>query len=152
MAPHAEHDHNESGGIAVNDQKPQAQAQANGKSGKLKGKGRSKKDAQSKERIQRLDQLYSKKKRQTYFVPTPKANEEHGKPDQASHVVLKVRRIICDKGYPSGTEIDIKSELLKDALADIFEGVEGLQLNETPPVVSAFKEAASTVQLTFYSD
>jgi hypothetical protein len=134
MAPHTEHEHNENGGIVVNDQKPET----NGKGGKSKGKGRGKGkgDAQSKERIQRLDQLYSKKKRQTYFVPTPSSNVEHEKPGQSSHVVLKVRRIICDKGFPSGIEIDIKSALLKDALSDIFEGVEGLQLNETPPVVS----------------
>jgi hypothetical protein len=125
----------------MNDQNPQAHT--NRKSGKAKGKGKTKKDAQSEERIQRFDQSYSKKKRQTYFVPTPKSNEEPGKTDQASHVVLKVRRIICDEGYPSGTEIDIKSELLRDALADIFDGVEGLQLNETPPVVSAFNEAAN---------
>jgi hypothetical protein len=69
-------------------------------------------------------------------VPTPKSSAEHGKVGQTSHVVLKVRRIICEKGYPSGTEIDVKSELLKDALSDIFDGVEGLQLNEKPPVVS----------------
>ena len=136
MVPHAEHDHNESGAITANDQIPQAQP--NGKSVKSKGKGKSKKDVQSRERIQRLDQLYSKKKRQTHFVPTPTSNAEPGKADQASHVVIKVRRIICEKGYPSSTEIDIKSELLKDALSEIFEGVEGLQLNETPPVVSIF--------------
>lgn len=50
--------------------------------------------------------------------------------------MLKVRRIICDKGYPTDTEIDIKSEILKNALSDIFEGVEGLKLNEFPPVAS----------------
>src|SRR5205814_1507769 len=57
-------------------------------------------------------------------------------PGQISHVVLKVRRIICDKGFPTGTEIDIKSTLLKDALAEIYEGIEGLQLNESPPVIT----------------
>jgi hypothetical protein len=138
MAPHAEHDHNKNSGIAMNGQKHQAST--NDKSKKLNGKGKGKKDTESKERIQRLDQLYSKKKRQTYFVSTPRSNVEHGRADQASHVVLKVRRIICDKGFSSGTEIDIKSNLLKNALTHIFEGVEGLQLNETPPVASTYNE------------
>jgi hypothetical protein len=127
----------------VKDQKPETSTTTttttttnnNGKKGKGKGKGKDNSEAQNKERIQWLDQLYSKKKRQTYFVPTPKSSTEHEKAGQTSHVVLKVRRIISEKGYPSGTEIDIKSELLKDALSDIFEGAEGLQLNEKPPVV-----------------
>jgi hypothetical protein len=133
MTPHAEKD-------VADDTKPvngdSQQPQTKGKGGKGKNKAKAKSEAQSKERIQRLDQLYSKKKRQTYFVPTPKSSAEVEKPGQVSHVVLKVRRIICDKGFPTGTEIDIKSTLLKDALADIFEGIEGLQLNETPPIIS----------------
>jgi hypothetical protein len=133
MAPHAEED-------VVDETKPvngdSQQPQTKSKGGKGKSKAKAKNEAQSKERIQRLDQLYSKKKRQTYFVPTPKSSAEVEKPGQVSHVVLKVRRIICDKGFPTGTEIDIKSSLLKDALADIFEGIEGLQLNETPPIIS----------------
>jgi len=36
----------------------------------------------------------------------------------------------------SSTEIDVKSTLLRDALLKIFEGVEGLELNKTPPLVS----------------
>jgi hypothetical protein len=83
-----------------------------------------------------LDQLYSKKKRQSYFVPTPKSNIEHEKPGQVSHVVFKVRRLICERGFPTGTEIDIKSSLFRDALAEIFEGIEGLQLNESPPIIN----------------
>jgi hypothetical protein len=133
MTPHAEKD-------VADDTKPvngdSQQPQTKGKGGKGKNKAKAKSEAQSKERIQRLDQLYSKKKRQTYFVPTPKSSAEVEKPGQVSHVVLKVRRIICDKGFPTGTEIDIKSTLFKDALADIFEGIEGLQLNETPPIIS----------------
>jgi hypothetical protein len=50
--------------------------------------------------------------------------------------VLKVRRIICDKGFPTGIEIDIKSTLLRDVLGGIFEGIEGLKLNESPPIAS----------------
>lgn len=134
MAPHADKDAVADDTKAASDETPQSQGKTKGKSGKGKGKGKN--EAQTKERIQRLDQLYSKKKRQTYFVPTPKANVEVERPGQVSRVVLKVRRIICDKGFPTGTEIDIKSVLLKDALADIFEGIEGLQLNESPPVIS----------------
>jgi hypothetical protein len=148
MTPHAEHDQNETGGISGNDQKPQTTT--NGIPKKSKSKGKRKADAQNQERIQRLDQLYSKEKRKTHFVPTPKSDIEHA--SQASHVVLKVRRIICDKGFPSGTEIDIKSELLRNALSDIFEDVEGLQLNETPPVVSAYNELNVYIQLTLCLD
>lgn len=134
MAPHAEKDVASEEAKVVNGDATQTQAK--GKGGKGKNKPKAKNEASNKERIQRLDQLYSKKKRQTYFVPTPKSNVEVEKPGQVSHVVLKVRRIICDKGFPTGTEIDIKSTLLKDALADIFDGIEGLQLNETPPVIT----------------
>jgi hypothetical protein len=133
MAPHAEQD-------VADETKPvngdSQQTQTKGKGGKGKSKAKAKIEAQSKERIQRLDQLYSKKKRQTYFVPTPTSNAEVERSGQVSHLVLKVRRIICDKGFPTGIEIDIKSTLLKDALAKIFEGIEGLQLNETPPIIS----------------
>jgi hypothetical protein len=124
------------GADAVNGDKSQVQGKGKGGKGKNKPKPKAKSDAQSKERIQRLDQLYSKKKRQVYFVPTPKTTVEVEKPGQLSHVVLKVRRIICDKGFPTGTEIDIRSTLLKDALSEIYEGIEGMQLNETPPVIS----------------
>jgi len=133
-APSTEESMRANGSNGTSADKPKLQSK--GKGGKGKGKPKSKSDGQSKERIQRLDQLYSKKKRQVYFVPTPKSNVEVEKPGQISHVVLKVRRIICDKGFPTGTEIDIRSTVLKEALADIFEGVEGLQLNETPPIIS----------------
>lgn len=133
MAPHAEQDVSVQETNVPKDKK--AAAPNKGKGGK--GKNKNKPDSQSKERIQRLDQLYSKRKRQTYFVPTPKSNiAEDVKPGQTSHVVLKVRRIICDKGFPTGVEIDIKSELLKDALSEIYEGFEGLNLNESPPNIS----------------
>lgn len=136
MAPHAEKDVATEEAKVVDGDASQVQTKGKGGKAKNKNKNKAKDEASSKERIQRLDQLYSKKKRQTYFVPTPKSTVEVEKPGQVSHVVLKVRRIICDKGFPTGTEIDIKSTLLKDALADIFEGIEGLQLNETPPIIS----------------
>jgi hypothetical protein len=120
----------------VNGDNSQSQGKEKGGKGKNKLKPKAKSDAQSKERIQRLDQLYSKKKRQVYFVPTPKNTADSEKPGQLSHVVLKVRRIICDKGFPTGTEIDIRSSLLKDALSEIYEGIEGMQLNETPPIIT----------------
>lgn len=133
MAPHAENEHVAVDEKTTNGNKNQTQGKGQSKG---KGRGKGKGDTQNKERIQRLDQIYSKKKRQTYFVPTPISRVEPEKHGQAAHVVLKVRRIIDDTGYPSNTEIDIKSTLLKDALLDIFEGVEGLTLNESPPMVS----------------
>ncbi|PQE29410.1 AAA family ATPase protein [Rutstroemia sp. NJR-2017a WRK4] len=36
----------------------------------------------------------------------------------------------------ASTEIDVKSTLLKDTLLEIFAGVDGLDLNKTPPMVS----------------
>ncbi|KAH8726783.1 hypothetical protein GQ44DRAFT_613015 [Phaeosphaeriaceae sp. PMI808] len=132
MAPHAEKNPDSEEPKVENGDKPKHRNK--GKSGK--SKGRRKIEAEDGGRIQRLDQLYSKKKRQTYFVPTPKSSVEIERPRQISHVVLKVRRIICDKGFPTGTEIDIKSTLLKDALAEIYEGIEGLQLNESPPIIT----------------
>lgn len=138
MAPHAEKDD----GVAIDskvingDELTTTTAKGRGTKSKSNKNSKSKSEAPGKERIQRLDQLYSKKKRQTYFVPTPKSTVENDKPGQTSHVVLKVRRIICDKGFPTGIEIDIKSELLKDALSEIFEGIEGLKLNESPPNIT----------------
>jgi len=35
----------------------------------------------------------------------------------------------------AGIEVDVKSKALKDILLHIFDGVEGLGLNKTPPVV-----------------
>jgi hypothetical protein len=73
------------------------------------------------------------KKRKYYFVPTPSSDVETA---STRHVVLKVRRLINQKGYPTGTEIDIKSTLLRNALVEFFKGIEGLRLNESPPVIS----------------
>jgi hypothetical protein len=136
MASHAEKDVITDEAKAVIADKPQPQTRGKGKGGKGKGKGKVETSIQNNERIQRLDQLYSKNKRQTLFVPTLKTTDEGEKPGQVSHVVLKVRRIICDKGFPVGTEVDIKSSRLKNALAKIFEGLEGLQLNESPPIIT----------------
>ncbi|PSN69521.1 P-loop containing nucleoside triphosphate hydrolase protein [Corynespora cassiicola Philippines] len=92
--------------------------------------------AKRKERVQRVDQLYSKKNREKYFKPTPRSKDVEENIGSASSVVLKVRRIICDKGFPTSTEIDIKSKHVKSALDYIFKGVEGLSLNESPPVAT----------------
>lgn len=35
----------------------------------------------------------------------------------------------------AATEVDIKSVPLKEVLLEIFNGVEGLSLNKTPPMV-----------------
>lgn len=52
--------------------------------------------------------------------------------------VLVVRRIIDYKGQLEGTEVDIKSAALCEALMDINRGVEGLRLTRNPPVVSRY--------------
>lgn len=96
--------------------------------------------SQDKERVQRVDQVWSKKSRKYRYKPTPESDEKSG---QASHVVLKVRRLIDHHGYPYETQIDIKSALLRDTLADIFAGIEGLRLNGSPP--------SSTSELMFHS-
>jgi hypothetical protein len=64
---------------------------------------------------------YSRKRRETYFVPAPKSPEEHEKPGETSHVALKVRHIICDKGFLTSIKIDIKLTLSRDILNEIFE-------------------------------
>ncbi|KAF2011401.1 P-loop containing nucleoside triphosphate hydrolase protein [Aaosphaeria arxii CBS 175.79] len=138
MAPHA--DDSVESQVDTRPQTP-TKPEANGKqkskgTGKGKGKGKKKAEQHTKERIQRLDQIYSKKKRENYFVPTPKSKANPETANHASHVVLKVRRIICDKGFPTGTEIDIKSEILTHALSEIYDGVEGTKLNEYPPEIS----------------
>jgi len=59
-----------------------------------------------------------------------------GKPSEKfNKTVLFIRRIISNKGIVASVEVDIKSEALKVILDEIFEGVDGLRLNKTPPVV-----------------
>ncbi|CAG8959829.1 hypothetical protein HYFRA_00001737 [Hymenoscyphus fraxineus] len=78
-------------------------------------------------RLMRVDQM---KDRQVHFVPTARART---KPDRSGNTALIVRRIISKQGMVADTEIDVKSSVLKDALLEIFEGVEGLGLNKSPP-------------------
>lgn len=87
------------------------------------------------QRLLRVDQIYSRKDRQVHFVKTAKATV---KPDRLSKTALFVRRIISGQGMLAGTQVDIKSNLLKDLLLEIFAGVDGLELNKTPPVVSPY--------------
>jgi hypothetical protein len=65
--------------------------------------GGKEKEPKSKERIQRLDQVYSKKQRKYRYKPTPKSDDD---------------------------------KLLRDALAEIFAGIVGMRLNQSPPVIT----------------
>lgn len=85
------------------------------------------------QRLLRVDQIYSRKDRQTHFVRTAKATV---KPDRFGKTALVVRRIISRQGMLAATEVDIKSVPLKEVLLEIFNGVEGLSLNKTPPMCS----------------
>lgn len=87
------------------------------------------------QRLLRVDQIYSRKDRQVHFVKTAKAT---AKPDRFGKTALVVRRIISKQGMLAGTEVDIKSNILRDLLLEIFAGVDGLELNKTPPVVSSY--------------
>ncbi len=49
--------------------------------------------------------------------------------------VLVERRIINYKGIHTHTEVDVKSQKLRDALIDINKDVEGLSLKKEPPFV-----------------
>ena len=89
------------------------------------------------QRLLRVDQIYSRKDRQVHFVKTAKATV---KPDRFGKTALVVRRIISKQGMLAKTEVDIKSNLLKDLFLDIFTGVDGLELNKTPPVVGRIGE------------
>ncbi|PWY68964.1 AAA family ATPase [Aspergillus sclerotioniger CBS 115572] len=80
------------------------------------------------QRLLRVDQI---KDRQIHFVKTAKAKP---KPDRFSKTALVVRRIISRQGMVSHTEIDIRSPLLQDLFRDLFKGVDGLELNKTPPI------------------
>ena len=51
-------------------------------------------------------------------------------------MVLKVRRIIDDNGRPHKTEIEIKGKLLRNTLAEMFAGISGMELNQSPPVIT----------------
>ena len=84
------------------------------------------------QRLLRVDQIYSRKDRQIHFVKTAKATV---KPDRFGKTALVVRRIISKQGMHIGTEIDIRSPPLQDLFREVFAGVDGLELNKTPPVV-----------------
>ncbi|MCJ1376077.1 hypothetical protein MMC20_007315 [Loxospora ochrophaea] len=100
------------------------------------GQGNKKAESSSKsQRLLRVDQIYSRKDRQIHYVKTAKSSLNQAKYDRFNKTVLVVRRIISKQGMVAGTEVDVKSTQLRDVLLEIFEGVEGLQLNKTPPMV-----------------
>ncbi|CAI7655887.1 unnamed protein product [Penicillium glandicola] len=82
------------------------------------------------QRLLRVDQI---KDRQIHFVKTAKSK---AKPDRFSKTAMVVRRVISKQGMVASTEIDIRSTLLQDLFRDLFKGVEGLDLNKSPPVAT----------------
>ncbi|PYI00732.1 AAA family ATPase [Aspergillus sclerotiicarbonarius CBS 121057] len=80
------------------------------------------------QRLLRVDQI---KDRQVHFVKTAKAKP---KPDRFSKTALVVRRVISRQGMVSHTEVDIRSPLLQDLFRELFKGVDGLELNKSPPI------------------
>ncbi|KZF18974.1 P-loop containing nucleoside triphosphate hydrolase protein [Xylona heveae TC161] len=85
-------------------------------------------------RMLRVDQIYNKKDRQTHYVKTAKPSLNQSKLEKLTKTALVVRRVINDRGLVSRVEIDIRSVALKNVLAEVFKGVEGLQLNKSPPM------------------
>ncbi|GKZ86753.1 hypothetical protein AnigIFM56816_002352 [Aspergillus niger] len=85
------------------------------------------------QRLLRVDQIYSRKDRQIHFVKTAKVK---AKPDRFSKTAMVVRRVISKQGMVSHVEIDIRSPPLQALFRDIFEDVEGLELNKSPPMAS----------------
>ncbi|KAJ5970418.1 AAA family ATPase [Penicillium vulpinum] len=49
---------------------------------------------------------------------------------------MVVRRVITKQGMVSHTEIDIRSPLLQNLFRDLFKGIEGLELNKSPPIAT----------------
>jgi hypothetical protein len=70
-------------------------------------------------------------------VKTAKSSLSQAKYDRMSKTAIVVRRIISKQGMVASIELDIRSAPLKDVLLEIFKGVEGLQLNKSPPMVGA---------------
>jgi len=62
--------------------------------------------------------------------------------------VLIVRRLIDEKGRFVGTEIDIKSVPLCEALIEIHKDVDGLELTRSAPTVSLSPGFLSRVLFT----
>ena len=87
-----------------------------------------------KTRLLRVDQIYSRKDRQIHFVKTASAAMSKAKEDRLNKADLVVRRIITKKGMVAFSEVDIKSNPLRDVLLEINRGVEGIELNKKPPM------------------
>ncbi|KAL8636478.1 MAG: hypothetical protein Q9228_006128 [Teloschistes exilis] len=97
--------------------------------------GEKKSEGEAKERrLLRVDQIYSKKDRQIHFVKTAKAGLSKANQERFNKTVLVVRRIISKQGNVSGTEVDVKSTLLRDVLLDLNKNVEGLELHKSTPM------------------
>lgn len=103
---------------------------------KTEEKEKPKAESSKSQRILRVDQIYSRKDRQIHYVKTAKSSLNQAKYDRMNKTALVVRRIISKQGMVASTEVDIKSNLLRDVLLEIWNGVEGLQLNKTPPMIN----------------
>ncbi|KAF7954840.1 uncharacterized protein EAE97_000099 [Botrytis byssoidea] len=75
------------------------------------------------QRLLRVDQIYSRYVLRSPFTRRPI-------PMQPQKGPADTLRMLAE------TEVDIKSVLLKEVLLEIFDGVEGLSLNKTPPMCS----------------
>lgn len=78
---------------------------------------------------------HTRKDRQIHFVKTAKAGLSKANQERFNKTVLVVRRIITKQGNVSGTEVDVKSTLLRDVLLDLNKDVEGLELHKSTPMV-----------------
>lgn len=71
--------------------------------------------------------------RRTYTKKLVKTGKE--KSLDRKKPVLVERRIVNHKGIHTHTEVDVKSQKLREVLIDINEAVEGLSLKKEPPFV-----------------
>ena len=72
--------------------------------------------------------------RRTYTTKLVKSGKPDKKLDKKKPVLVE-RRIINHKGQHTHTEVDVKSQSLRQALLDINHDVEGLSLKKEPPFV-----------------
>jgi hypothetical protein len=75
-----------------------------------------------------------RKDRKEYLYKTRKT---WVKKDRSDKWCLVVRRVINNLGMVDKTQIEIRSQRLAEVMAEIFEGVRGLNLSASPPTVSS---------------
>ncbi|KAF5010744.1 hypothetical protein FDECE_3099 [Fusarium decemcellulare] len=82
--------------------------------------------------ILRYDQVYDI---QNSHVRLIKSVKQERKKFARRRVVLVVRRLVDGKGFHIGTEVDIESKHVTEAMRDINSDVEDISLSGSPPVV-----------------